>query len=180
MTESLKAQRRDLAADLDCTEDCLRELQKQAMELAIRRVAAVQIKHGLGGLHVEAYSAVELDWLLDEPPPAFPVRCIHCGKIDEAHALCAHVFQPQSPRCHRAHPHSEPCGPGGEGVIPVTSGGTIMGIGSMSAECPRCGAPSQFQVGRVTYCTAHELEERHRQEAAEARGWSGVEGGGDE
>ena len=32
MTENLKAARRDLAADLDCTEDCLRELQKQAME----------------------------------------------------------------------------------------------------------------------------------------------------
>lgn len=118
MSEGLKAARERVAESIrraalrhepDRIPAALRELQKQAMELAIRRVAAVQIKHGLGGLHVEAFSAAELDWLLDEPPPHFPVRCIHCGQIEEAHAICAHAFEAQSPRCHRAHPHQEPC-----------------------------------------------------------------------
>ncbi len=128
MAESLKAMRERFARE-DCgrkhefiyyKDDCWecrenakrnRELQKQAMVAAIRHVAALHIKHYGLELGVKCYSAAEVDWVLDAPSPAFPVRCIHCGQIEEAHAIVAHAFKAQSPHCHRAHPHSEPCAP---------------------------------------------------------------------
>ncbi len=99
------------SARVDEEQAALRELQRQAMVAAIRHVAALHIKHYGRELGVKCYSAAEVDWVLDAPTPAYPVRCIHCGQIEEAHAIVAHDFEAQSPQCHRAHPHEGPCAP---------------------------------------------------------------------
>lgn len=120
MSETLKAQRERVAnaiaerpsvSSLGLQVD-LRELQRAAIVLAIRHVAALQLKHTKRELSVKAYSAAELDWLLDEPPPHSPPRCIRCGLHEGIGHPGGHPFVAQSPSCHRAHPHYEPCEPG--------------------------------------------------------------------
>jgi hypothetical protein len=43
-------------------------------------------------------------------PPHSPPRCVECGRLENDHPF-AHPFTPQSPSCHRAHPHYEKCVP---------------------------------------------------------------------
>lgn len=87
----------------------VRRLQYQAMIAAVRQVACVQLLHDGHELCVKAYSAVALDMLLDDQDPQYPVRCIHCGMTEAKHAATGHVFEANSLRCYRAHPHPEPC-----------------------------------------------------------------------
>jgi hypothetical protein len=48
-------------------------------------------------------------------PNGQPLRCVICGEYKRVHPLAyggkVHFFEPQDPRCARAHPHYEPCCP---------------------------------------------------------------------
>ncbi len=121
MPESLKAARERVATEamdeviwLDAAESIarsLRSLQKQAILAWEERRRQPDCAGDTAAIDALLDGPAPESPRLPEPPPHHPPRCVVCGGHEPEHALYAHAFVPQSLRCYRAHPHSEPCEP---------------------------------------------------------------------